>query len=153
MINPDQIIKLIPKAVIWTQQKEQEILKDGIHLTNIQIEDAIKLSVKSPEKIRLLYVDQIPSPDDPELKLANQLLKLITPETNGLTCRYGIFIKKDIWNHRATVAHELVHVSQYERFGSIHEFLNLYIPECINFGYPNCPLEKEARIKTKLITT
>ena len=152
MIIPDQIINLIPKATVWTQQQEQEILKDGTLLSDNQLEDARKLSVKNPEKVRLLCVDQIPLPDDPELKSANQLLKLITPETNGLTCRYGIFIRKDIWNHRATVAHELVHVLQYERFGSIQEFLNRYIQECIYPGYPNGLLEREAINKAILIT-
>ncbi len=153
MINPDQIIVLIPKATVWTQQQEQEILKDGTPLSDSQLEDARKLSVENPEKVRLLCVDQIPLPEDPELKSANQLLKLITPETIGLTCQYGIFIKKDYWNHREPVAHELVHVSQYERFGNIQKFLNRYISECINPGYPNGPLEQEARNKVKLITT
>ena len=153
MINPDQIIVLIPKATVWTQQQEQEILKDGVPLSDNQLEDARKLSVKNPEKVRLLCVNQIPLPDDPELKSANQLLKLITPGTIGLSCQYGIFIKKDYWNHRETVAHELVHVSQYEKFGNIQEFLSRYIPECIKPGYPNGLLEQEARNKAKLIIT
>ena len=153
MIDPAQIIRLIPKAVAWTQQQEQEIFEKGLPLSNSQIEDARKLSVKNPEKIRLLCVDQIPLPEDSELKSTNQLLKLITSDTIGLTCQYGIFIRKDYWNHRETVAHELVHVSQYERFESIHEFLSRYIPECIESEYPNGPLEQEARNKAALINT
>jgi len=153
MINPDQIIGLIPKATAWTQQQEQRILVNGVPLSDSQLEDARKLLVKNAEKVRLLSVDQIPLPEDPELKSANQLLNLITPKTIGLTCQYGIFIIEAYWNHRETVAHELVHVSQYEKFGNIQGFLSSYIPECINPGYPNGPLEQEARNKAKLITT
>jgi hypothetical protein len=153
MINPDQIISLIPKATVWTQQQEQEILKDGVPLSDSQLEDARKLSVENPEKVRLLCVDQIPFPEEYELRLANQEIGLITQGTWGLTCQYGIFIRSDHWNNRETISHELVHVSQYERFGNIQEFLSRYIPECINPGYPKGPLEQEARNKAKLINT
>ena len=153
MIGPNQITNLIPKATVWTHQQEQKILKDGTPLSDSQLEDARKLSVENPEKVRLLCVDQIPLPEDPELKSANQLLKLITPETIGLTCQYGIFMRSDYFNDRETMAHELVHVSQYERFGNIHGFLSRYIPECINPGYPYGSLEQEAINKARSITT
>ena len=153
MINQNQMIALIPKATVWSQQQEREILKDGIPLSISQLEDARKVSVKNPGKVRLLCVNQIPLPKDHELKSANQLLNLITPETIGLTCQYGIFIRRDHWNNRETIAHELVHVSQYERFGNTQGFLSRYIPECISPGYPNGPLEQEARNKARSITT
>ncbi len=153
MIKPDQIISLIPKATAWIQQQEQGILENGTPLSDSQLDDAKKLAVKNPGKVRLLCVDEIPLPDDAELKSANQLLKLITPQTIGLTCQYGIFIKRDYWDHRETIAHELVHVLQYERLGNTQEFLSCYIPECINPGYPDGPLEQEARNKARLITT
>ena len=43
------------------------------------------------------------------------------------------------------IAHELVHVMQYERFGGIEAFLKDYVKE-VAFppGYPYGPLEREA---------
>ena len=153
MFDFNQFIHLIPKAAIWAQQQEQEILKNGVFLSEDQLEDAKIIPVEHPEKVRLLCVEQIPLPEDPELKLAAQRLKLITPDTIGLTLQYGIFIRKDFWNHRETIAHELVHTSQYERLGSIQKFLNQYIQECVQFEYPNTPLEQEAKHKAKSICT
>lgn len=86
MVNFDQFTQLASKAVIWTQQQEQKILKDGIPLSKSQLEDARNIPVKYPEKVRLLQVDKILQPEDAELKLANQDIKLITSETIGLTC-------------------------------------------------------------------
>ena len=42
------------------------------------------------------------------------------------------------------VAHECVHTGQYERMGGIKPFLKAYLRECIDPGYPNGPLEREA---------
>lgn len=40
--------------------------------------------------------------------------------------------------------HECVHVAQYERFHGIRPFLNDYLRECIDPGYPLGRLEQEA---------
>jgi hypothetical protein len=53
-----------------------------------------------------------------------------------LTLHYGIFIKNDYWYNREIIIHELVHTAQYERLSGIQNFLNQYLTECINFGYP-----------------
>lgn len=153
MSNLNQFIHLIPKAAIWAQQQEQQILKNGTPLSSSQLSDAKVIPVKHPEKIRLLRVNQIHLPEDQELKFAAQDIQLITPNTVGLTLQYGIFIRNDYWNNREIVVHELVHTSQYERLGSIQQFLNQYLTECIQFGYPNAPLEQEAINKAKLICT
>ena len=47
---------------------------------------------------------------------------------------------------RHLIAHELVHVLQYERFGGIEPYLKAYVPEIVSPPYyPNGPLEQEAR--------
>ena len=56
----------------------------------------------------------------------------------------GIYIREDLWGDRPLVAHELVHVAQYERYGSVEAFLRAYLEECLMIGYPNGPLEQEA---------
>ena len=42
------------------------------------------------------------------------------------------------------MAHELVHVMQYERLGGVRPFLRAYVYECLRFGYAAAPLELEA---------
>jgi hypothetical protein len=153
MINPSDFIKLIPKAALWVQQQEQEILSVGTPLSETQLQDAKQIPVLHPEKVRILRVSYIPLPDDPELKFAAQAIQLITPNTWGLSLRYGILIRDDRWNNRETLIHELVHTSQYERLGGHAQFLNQYLTECIYLGYPAAPLEQEAINRAKLICT
>ena len=153
VLSEEDLIKLIPRAIVWAQDQEQQILQNGVPLSNTQLEDARIISLKCPEKVRLLNVNQIPLPEDPELKLAAQAIGLITPNTIGLTLQYGIFIRTDHWNDRGTVRHELVHTSQYERLGGVQQFLNQYLIECMQFGYPNGPLEQEAITRGKSILT
>jgi hypothetical protein len=38
-----------------------------------------------------------------------------------------------------------VHVAQYERYGSIQNFLIAYLNQIIDYGYEDAPLELEAR--------
>ncbi len=153
MFDLNQFVNLIPKAVLWAKEQEQKILMKGTPLSDSQIEDAKIIPVKYPERVRLLRVNQIPLPEDPELKLAAQAIQLIIPNTRGLTLQYGIFVKNDYWNNRELIVHELIHTSQYERLGGIQQFLNQYLTECIQFGYPQAPLEQEAIKKSKLICT
>ncbi len=152
-MNTDQLIQLIPKASLWAEDQENIILTTGIALSSSQLEDAKKVHVNYPEKVRLLRVKRIPLPEDPELNYAAQAIKLLTPDTVGLTFRYGIFIRNDFWDNRRTIVHELVHTSQYERSGGILPFLQNYLMECITIGYPAAPMEQEAiRISNEITT-
>jgi hypothetical protein len=83
-------------------------------------------------------------PEDPVLRTAGRAAGLIDPYTDGLTLRYGIYIRSDFPADRFLVAHELVHTAQYERCGSIIAFLRQYLHECLTLGYPDAPMEQEA---------
>ena len=78
------------------------------------------------------------------LKAAASAIQFLTPTTCGLALRYGIFVRSDCWRNRALIAHELVHVMQYERLGGILPFLRDYLFQCMTVGYANAPLEQEA---------
>ncbi len=152
MITPQQFYQLLPLAVSWAEQQENYILQNGDQLTTSQLTDAKLVQVASPEKVRLLKVDQIPLPNESSLRNAAQMLGLITANTIGLTLRYGVFIRKDFWNGRKIVVHELVHVVQYERLGGIDQFLQKYLQECITIGYPQAPMEQEAiKLSNKIV--
>jgi hypothetical protein len=145
-ITQEQFQFLLPLATEWAEKQEGIILQTGILLNEKQLQDAKSAGVIKPEKIRLLKVPYIPLPEHPALQKAAQATQLITPRTDGLTVRYGIFIKEQHFNNRQLLAHEFIHTSQYERFGGFMPFLQQYLMECITIGYPAAPMEQEAII-------
>jgi len=143
-ISPDQFEVLLPLACEWAEAKEKVILEHGVPLSGSQIEDAKRVEVVHPERVKIYTVPQIPIPNHPVLKTATEATQLITPDTAGLTLRYGIFIHSNFSDNRRLIVHELVHTSQYEKLGGFLPFLRKYLMECINIGYPEAPMEQEA---------
>jgi hypothetical protein len=135
----------LPLACAWAEGQEQLVLKQGVALTDKQIADARRIGVAAPERVRLLQVDEIPLPEDPELHAAAKTTGLLSPDTAGLTLRYGILIRSPFWGARDLVVHELVHVWQYEQFGGFSPFLRQYLWEYLTLGYANAPMEQEAQ--------
>lgn len=151
MINPQEIISLIPNASKWVEKQEAIILAYGVPLTEKQISIASKMGINNIDKIRLLQVELIPEPEDSILNEASKSIGFISGDTLGITYRYGIYIRHDFWENERLIIHELTHTLQYERLGGIAEFLNQYIKECIYYGYEKSPLEIEAKtMETKL---
>ena len=144
-LTPQQGELLLPLACAWAAEQEQTILQSGVTLTEAQMADARRVGVIHPERVRLLGVQEIPTPSLPALAAAAEATSLISPFTIGLTLRYGIFIRDDYWGQRQLVVHELAHTMQYERLGSIEAFLRQYLHECITIGYPAAPMEQEAK--------
>jgi len=144
-LTPQQFELLLPLACAWAAEQEQIILQAGVALTEAQIADAKRVGVTHPERVRLLEVQEIPTPSHPALAAAAEATTLISPSTIGLTLRYGIFIRADCWGQRRLVVHELAHTMQYERLGSIEAFLRQYLHECITIGYLAAPMEQEAK--------
>ena len=143
-IASNQFALILPLASEWAEAKEKVVLKNGIPLSNSQIEDAKLVGVIHPERVRIFKVPQIPFPKHPVLKSAAEMTQLITPSTVGLTLRYGIFIHSDFSDDRCLIVHELVHTSQYEKLGGFLPFLRKYLLQLINIGYPDAPMEQEA---------
>lgn len=147
----EQFPALLPLATQWAEEQEAFILENGRPLSEQGLQDARTVGVARPEKVRLLKVPSIPIPDHPLLIRAGQATGLISPHSAGLTVGYGIFIREDCWDSRRLVAHECVHTSQYERYGSIEAFLTEYLSQCIELGYLDAPLEQEALEKENRI--
>jgi len=135
---------LLPLACAWAEEQESLILREGVALTPSQLEDARRIGVVSPERVKLRVVDAIPLPVQPLLRGAAETTGLISLLTCGLTLRYGIYIRSDQWGVRRLVVHELAHTAQYERLGSIRAFLECYLYECLAIGYTAAPMEQEA---------
>jgi len=138
-------------ACAWAKQQEEFILEKGIPLSVDQQIDAYLIGVKNIDKVRLLYVDTIPSPLLPELRSAAEWSGLMSLNTTGTTFRYGIYLRSDFRDDRSLIVHELSHTMQYERMGGFESFLEQYLKECISPGYPHGALEQEAlRIEKQL---
>ena len=144
IITPQQFQVLLPLACAWAEDQERRILREGVPLTATQLGDARVIGVSRPETVRLLSVPRVPVPEHPLLRAAAEATQLISPDTGGLTLRYGIFIRDDCWGDRRLVFHELVHTLQYERLGGFEPFLRQYLHECLTIGYPAAPMEQEA---------
>jgi len=143
-ITPEQLELLLPLACHWAAAQEERILANGEALTAAQLPDARLIPILQPERVRFLYVAEIPIPEHPTLRAAAQATRFITALTRGLTLRYGIFIRSDCRGERALVVHELAHVAQYERLGGFEPFLRQYLSEYLTIGYPEAPMEQEA---------
>ena len=145
IITPQNFAVLLPLACIWAEEQEAAILELGAPLTDSQLDDANRVGVIMPERVRLLRIEKIPLPQHSGLAAAAKATHLISPDTAGLTLRHGIFIRADHWENRLLVVHELVHTMQYERLGGFQQFLGPYLLECITPpGYPHGPMEQEA---------
>ena len=59
---------------------------------------------------------------------------------------YGVIVRRDCANNLRLLAHEFVHVAQYERLGR-EGFLQEYIQQIAAYGYLNAPFEQEAEAK------
>lgn len=107
--------------------------------------DGEAVGVRRLDDVRIIALDNIPLPSDPGLSPLATEKGLITDRTSGMTFGHGILLKNGEVDRRL-VAHELVHVMQYEKFGGIEAFLKEYVNE-VAFapGYPNGPLEQEAK--------
>ena len=141
---------LLPRAVEWAQQQEEFILEHGVPLNDWEKQAALHLDVIQIEKVRLLSVPQIPLPEDDDLRAAATAAGLMAADSVGMALHYGIFIREDFWRQREIIAHELVHTAQCERLGW-EPFLRQYLTECLLSGYPQAPLEQEARDKGRQI--
>jgi len=135
----------VPIAAAWVAQEEARILASGLPLDERWKRIALDIGLKDPDKVRILTGSKAPSLTDPVLREAATAFGMTEGSPLGMSFRYGIFMRSGCIDPDRLLAHELTHTLQYERFGSIEAFLAEYLRECIDPGYPNGPLEQEAR--------
>ena len=139
-----QLPLLLPLAVRWADSEAARVLASGAALDETGRSIAASVGVSHPERVRFELVDAIPAPAHPMLQAAIRETGMLGPETRGLTLGYAIFIRRDAQGDRL-LSHELRHVHQYERAGSIAAFLPVYLSQVLELGYANAPLEIDAR--------
>ena len=134
----------LPIACAWIERQQRIVLAQGLPLSDSECGDARTIGVRAPERVRLLEVERIPLPAGRFIRAIARATGLLASEAAGLTAGHGILVHARHWRERALVAHELVHVMQYERLGGVRPFLRAYVYECLRFGYAAAPLELEA---------
>ena len=139
-----ELPRLLPKAVEWAKEQEEHAKQLGKMLPDHLAEAARRVGVQKPESIRLMVVDRLPRPEDPELQVAADETGLLGPNMEGLTLGYAIFI---VAGHETVrlISHECRHVHQYEANGGISGFLPIYLGQVVSYGYYNAPMEVDAR--------
>ncbi|MES9900752.1 MAG: hypothetical protein ABW148_17280 [Sedimenticola sp.] len=135
---------ILPLATEWADERSAEIQTHGSALNNQGIELAKKVGVSYPEKVKVMEVPTLPMPSNPILKEAALSTGLLGPNTIGLTLGHSIYICSGRMTKRL-LSHELRHVHQYERHGSISRFLTEYLSQIATHGYNEAPLEIDAR--------
>ena len=106
----------------------------------------MNVGVVHPEEVRVLSVPRIPLPAHPRVKQLARQVGLLNTDTGGLTAGYGVIVRLDCADNLRLLAHEFVHVAQYERLGKVR-FLQEYIQQIAAHGYLNAPFELEAEAK------
>ena len=139
-----ELPRLIPKAVEWAEQQEAHALEAGSPLSEKMIGVTRQVGVMAPEYVRILAVDRLPRPNDPELSAAANETGLLGPGMVGLTLGYAVFIVSGYQTVRL-VSHECRHVHQYEYNNGISGFLPIYLGQIARYGYRNAPMEIDAR--------
>lgn len=129
MIDQEKFDRFAPLAYQWAKQQEAYILKHGAPLAPQQIADARRVGVQDPARVRVLVVDRIPLPDDKELADAARRAQIITDASRGVAIGHGVIIRADSWQNRELLLHQLVHVAQCERSGSLESFVSEYLSD------------------------
>ncbi len=136
--------QLLPAAIAWAEVTSQEAAGAGVALDEANSTLAGTVGVKHPNKVRIALVDRLPLPSDPTLREAALQTGLLGPGMVGLTLGYSILICNGHVTPRL-LSHEFRHVAQYEQYGSIAEFLPVYLGQVVEYGYSDAPFECDAQ--------
>ena len=135
---------LVDKAGAWGREHAALIARTGKPLDAPSIELACRVGVSQPENVRVSIVDSMPIPDDPELREFALTMGFLNPNIVGLTLGHGIYVR-DGYATPQVLSHELRHVAQCEKAGSIERFIAEYFRQIAEFGYRDAPFEQDAR--------
>jgi hypothetical protein len=137
---------LLPLAYKWATAQEEFVLAHGNPLSLRHTHDAGLAGVQDCASVRVLAVDRIPLPEDPELAEAAKRLGILTEGTRCMGFGRALIIRVDAWNDRELILHNLVHIAQCERSGGLEQWVRQYLCDranCPNFTFGS--IEEEAR--------
>lgn len=139
------LMPLLLIAVVWVCWRQAAVLRGGVALSPAQRDVAIAVGVVAVERVRVMYASCVALPLPRWMQNVTQRAGWFSQRIVGMTLGHGIVIQQDYRHDLRLLAHELAHVSQYERLRGIAGFLRPYLRECVWPGYPHGALEREAR--------
>ena len=145
--EPDHYARFLQNYVNWASIIEAEGQQLGMPLTSNQIELASEVGIKRPEKVRIIFVDDVPFPKENEdMREMGEALGFIGSGVinNAQAFGYTIWVRNGYTLNRPSLAHELVHVMQIERNGDFGAFVKQYMLQLLEHGHMDMPLEIEA---------
>ena len=146
MVDQQTFDYLLPVAYQWAKAQEEIVLAHGNPLSPRHMVDADLAGVGDRAAVRVLVVDRIPLPENPELAEASRRIGIITEDTRCVGFGRALIIRADAWNDRELILHNLVHIAQGERSGGLEQWVRRYLGDrtnCPNFTIGS--LEEEAR--------
>ena len=146
MVDQQTFDYLLPVAYQWAKAQEELVLAHGSPLSPRHMDDAELAGVRDRAAVRVLVVDRIPLPENPELAEASRRIGIITEDTRCIGFGRALIIRVDAWNDRELILHNLIHIAQCERSGGLEQWVRQYLCDranCPNFTTGS--LEEEAR--------
>ncbi|WP_337843355.1 hypothetical protein [Rheinheimera sp.] len=137
---------VLPPYIEWAAATEAAGVATGEALTEQQLQLARDIGIQQPERVRLVYVDEVPFPyHNLLLKIVGEALGFIGEGiiNNAQVFGYSIYVRKDYSLTKPRLAHELVHVLQIER-SDLTTVVSQHFADLATYGYENSPLELEA---------
>lgn len=134
MIDRQTFEELLPLAYQWAKAQEEFVLERGVPLGPEHTTDALLAGVQDCTRVRVLVVDRIPLPENPELAEAARRIGILTEDTRCIGFGRALIIRVDAWGDREMVLHNLVHIAQCERSGSLEQWVREYLGD-----RANCP--------------
>ena len=146
MVDQRAFEHLLSLACEWAKATEEFVLAYGAPLSPRHLADARLAGVQDCSKIRMMVVDRIPLPEDPELAEAARRAQIITEDTRCVGFGHALIVRADAWGDRELLLHNLVHIAQCERSGGLEPWVYRYLGDrhgCAEFTVGS--LEEEAR--------
>lgn len=137
---------LLPQYIDWAYEIDRKGQDIGHPLDKKELLLASEIGIEHPEKVRIVYVDEVPFPyENFALKLFGEAVGLVGEGiiNNAQVFGYSIYARKDFALNRPKLAHELVHVLQIER-ASLDKVVTQHFSDMAEYGYDKAPLEVEA---------
>ncbi len=148
--------EFLSKMIHYSETLERRILSEGRPLTEAEREIARRANVKNVNRVRVLILDAVPLPNDVALQqyLAEFGFLRLIRGARGTTKGYGVILTRSGARRPTDLAHELIHVGQYERCGGIAALMQYHLPDLKANGYRRSELEDEAyRLAPKIINS
>ena len=139
-------IIILPQYIEWAAETEVRGLQAGVALNEQQLLIAREIGIQNPQKVRLVYVDEVPFPrENTVLNAVGEALGFIGEGiiNNAQVFGYSIYIRTGYPLTTSNLAHELVHVLQIER-SSLAQVITQHFADLVAYGYADSPLEVEA---------